>query len=138
MQFRNIFTRLVIGSLGMLFFTLTARADEDPRKPRVDSPASTSEFQCGVYKGSEREIFRYYYHNLARLKRLQKTGALLNSRDFVFDDVAVIEDDGSVLLQGVNSFDTDNTTFRFSPNANNGYDVSTVTFNYDSDLGIIT
>ncbi len=46
-----------------------------------------------------------------------------------------MEDDGEVLISGVNPFDTDMQTFRFQPNANGGFEVSTVTFNFDSDLG---
>ena len=137
MQLKNMLTQLAICSLVILFSTTIVKAKGNPIKPsmRSNSSASATEFVCGVYKGSEREILWHYYQHQANLKNLEKTGARLNSRDFVLNDVAVIEDDGSVLISGVNVFDTDNQTFHFTPNSNNGYDVSNIAFSFDSDLG---
>ena len=136
MQLKNMLTQLAICSLVILFSTTIVKAKGNPIKPRMRSNASAAatEFVCGTYKGSEREILWHYYKHQARMKSLQKTGARLNSRDFVLNDVAVIEDDGSVLISGNNPFDTDNKTFHFVPNANNGYDVTNIAFSFDSDL----
>ena len=137
MQLKNMLTQLAICSLVLLFSTTIVKAKGNPIKPRMRSNASAvaTEFVCGTYKGSEREILWHYYQHQENLKKLKKTGARLNSRDVVLNDVAVIEDDGSVLISGVNPFDTDNTTFHFVPNTNNGYDVSKITFSFDSALG---
>ena len=137
MQLRNLLTPLAVCSLAILFSTAIIKAKGNPIKPKMRSKlsASSNEFECGVYKGSEKEILWHHHRYQAKMKSLLKTGARLPSRDFVFDDVAVIEDDDSVLRSGVNSFDTDNQTFRFTPNSSNGYDVSNIAFNFDANFG---
>jgi len=137
MQFRNILTFLAICSLVILFSTAVINAKGNPIKPKMRSElsASSNVFECGVYKGSEKEILWHHYQYLAKMKSLKKSGGILPSRDFVFDDVAVIEDDGSVLISGTNLFDTDMQTFHFEPNANNGYNITSTTFNFDAVFG---
>ena len=102
MQLKNMLTQLAICSLVILFSTTIVKPKGNPIKPRMrrNLSASATEFVCGVYKGSEREILWHYYQHQANLKNLKKTGARLNSRNFVLNDVAVIEDDGSVLISG--------------------------------------
>ena len=89
MQIKNMLTQLAICSLVILFSTTIVKAKGNPIKPKMrsNSSASATEFVCGVYKGSEREILWHHYQYQAKMKDLQKTGARLNSRDFVFDDV---------------------------------------------------
>ncbi len=137
MQLRNILRCLAIGSLVVLFSTADVKAKGNPFKLKIHSEhsAASNEFVCGTYKGSEKEILWHYYQYQAKMKSLQKTSARLTSRVFDFHDVAVIEDDGTLLTSGVNLFDTDNQTFHFVPNANGGYDVTNVTFAFDSDFG---
>ena len=137
MQLRNMLTQLAICSLVVLFSTADIKAKGNPFKSKIHSElsASSNEFVCGTYKGSEKEILWHYYQYQAKMKSLQKTGARLTSRDFVFDNVWVAEDDGTLLTSGVNLFDTDNQTFHFAPNANGGYDVTNISFAFDSDFG---
>ena len=137
MQLINMLTQLAICSLLVLFSTSIVKAEGNPNKPRMRSNSSTpaTGFECGVYKGSDQEFLWHYYQYQARMKSLNKSGGVLPGRDFVFDDVAVIEDDGSFLITGINLFDTDMKTFHFTPNANNGYDVANIAFSFDSDFG---
>jgi len=80
--------QLAICSLGALFAITSVKAEENPIKPRMANnlAGSANEFQCGVYKGSEKEIFSHYTHYQAKLKTLQKTGARSSSQDFVSQD----------------------------------------------------
>jgi len=137
MQFRNMLTQLAICSLVILFSTAVIKAKDNPIKPKMRSElsASSNEFECGVYKGSEKEILWHHYRYQAKMKSLQKSGGKLTATDFVFDDVWVVEDDGTLLTSGFNLFDTDNQTFHFAPNANGGYDVTNISFAFDSDFG---
>ncbi|MCG8608512.1 T9SS type A sorting domain-containing protein [bacterium] len=91
----------------------------------------TPRFVCGTYRGNELEGLWQFAH----YENVLKKSAFRQSAEFIFDDVWVVEDDGAILLSGVNTFDTDNQTFRFDRNANNGYTVTSVSFNFDSDLG---
>ncbi len=137
MQFRNMLTQLAICSLVILFSTAVIKAKDNPIKPKMRSElsASSNEFECGVYKGSEKEILWHHYRYQAKMKSLQKSGGKLTATDFVFDDVWVAEDDGTLLTSGVNLFDTDMQTFHFAPNTLGGYDVTNITFVFDADLG---
>ncbi|MFQ5511914.1 MAG: FlgD immunoglobulin-like domain containing protein [Candidatus Krumholzibacteriia bacterium] len=94
------------------------------------SPAAgTSEFVCGTYRGNENES-KWFYHQYA--SQAQGVSAAL---DTVFDDVWVVEDDGTLLFSGLNVFDTDLQTFRFVPNGVGGYDVSAPAASFDPVLG---
>jgi len=137
MQLRNMLTQLAICYLAILFCTTVVQAKENPKKPKTGGNSSVfaGEFVCGVYKGSDKELLWHYYQYLAKMKSLKKSGGILPSRDFIFDDVAVIEDDDSVLISGTNLFDTDMQTFHFEPNANNGYNATSTTFNFDAVFG---
>jgi len=107
-------------------------AEENPNRVKKTAEISQSgEFVCGTYKGIEKESLWYYHQYQNKIKNF----SLLSSADFVFDDVWVVEDDGSILISGVNNFDTDFQTFHFQPNVSDGYDVDSITFNFDSDLG---
>ncbi|MFQ5637939.1 MAG: FlgD immunoglobulin-like domain containing protein [bacterium] len=130
----------------LLFFLLLtvdpALAKENPIKPKMytsehakKSLSITSEFICGTYKGNEVEIVKSTYAYQAAIQKRTKESLLLPAKDSVFDDVLVMEDDGTVLIQGINPFDTDLQTFHFTPNANNGYDVSAIPFTFDAALG---
>ncbi|MCH8957286.1 T9SS type A sorting domain-containing protein [candidate division KSB1 bacterium] len=120
-----------------MFSAAVIKAKGNPIKPKIRNglSASSNEFVCGTYKGSEKEILWRHYQYQAKLKSLQKSGGKLTATDFVFDDVWVAEDDGTLLTSGVNLFDTDNETFHFVPNASGGYDVTNITFAFDSDFG---
>ena len=108
-------------------------AEENPNRVKKTAGMSQSgEFVCGTYKGIEKESLWYYHQYQNKIKNLSP----LSSADFVFDDVWVVEDDGTILISGLNIFDTDFQTFHFQPNVNGGYDITSITFNFDSNIGI--
>ncbi|MCH8032504.1 MAG: T9SS type A sorting domain-containing protein [Bacteroidetes bacterium] len=101
------------------------------RVKKTAEMSQSGKFECGTYKGIEKESFWYYHQYQNKIK----TFTPLSSSDFVFDDVWVVEDDGTILISGLNIFDTDFQTFHFQPNVSGGYDISSITFNFDSNLG---
>lgn len=56
------------------------------------------------------------------------------SNSFDFGEIAVIEDDGSVVGE-VPGFDLDGQSLRFTPNAQNGYDLSTSPLSFELVIG---
>jgi len=107
-------------------------AEENPNRVKKTAEISQSgEFVCGTYKGIEKESLWYYHQYQNKIKNFSP----LSSADFVFNDVWVVEDDGTILFSGLNIFDTDLQTFHFQPNVSDGYDVDSIAFNFDSDLG---
>ena len=103
------------------------------------TPLGETEFTCGTYKGNEKELPAREALHLANqslvkqgIKRTSTTGL-----DYVYDNVWVIEDDGTLTLSGTNIFDTDNKQFKYT---NNGGGVHTITLNpysYDATLGTL-
>ena len=100
------------------------------------APSSVDpDFDCGTYKGIQRESLRHYHNymntkNKIALGKVSPTAAV----DFIYEDVWIVEDDGTLAQSGVNLFDTPNRSFRFTPNAG-GYDVTSITYSYDGVLG---
>lgn len=122
-----------------IFFTITLfsgineiQSKNHPFKPQrhTHSLTATQQFECGTYRGNEKENLWNYY----RYQSTKKKSERLSASSFVFDDVWVAEDDGSILISGINPFDTDQHTFHFVP-VGGGYDITAVPFNFDSDLG---
>lgn len=144
MQLRPSLTPIMVCFFLPLYLTCPVTGEENPIKPKLNSTGTvtaktsgggSNRFICGTYRGIEKEIMWNYYQFKAREKSLKKSGTRLTSRDFVSDDVWVVEDDGTVLTVGFNPFDTDMQTFHFEPNASGGYDISAIAFNYDFVVG---
>lgn len=95
------------------------------------SIAGEETFVCGTYKGNEIESERFYHLYQGAMQKSKQQSVTW----FVHDDVWVVEDDGTLLFSGVNAFDTDVATIRFTPNLSGGYDVSQVAFAYDPSFG---
>lgn len=111
----------------------------NPLKPRMapstsipSLSSSPEEFICGTYRGNENQSkqLHHWYQT-----RLQSVAPLATTPPTIFDDVWILEDDGTLLFSGTNLFDTDFQTFRFTPNGNGSYDITSVTFNFDGVLG---
>ncbi len=112
-------------------FSLSIYSKEDPIKPKLRSDFSnTSQFECGTYAGNEKASLTQYYQFLAQ----KKNGSRLSARDMIFDDVWVVEDDGTILSSN-NIFDTDLQTFHFAPNLVGGYDITAMPLGFDTDFG---
>ena len=122
----------VLSILIIILNTSFIYAEENSKRvKKVAEISQSGEFECGTYKGIEKESLWYYYQYQNKIKNFSP----LSSADFVFDDVWVVEDDGTILFSGLNNFDTDFQTFHFQPNVNDGYDISSITFNFDSNIG---
>gem|GEM_PF-1621179 len=122
--------------MAILLSTTIAYAKSNPLKPNMTkSPSSlsspTADFMCGTYKGNQNESIELYHRYQSVLDKVAPAA----STAFINDDVWIIEDDGTLTFSGNNPFDTDGQTFRFTPNANGSYDVTTVTFSFDAILG---
>lgn len=103
------------------------------------TPLGETVFTCGTYKGNQKELPAREALHVAN-QSLVKQGikrASTAGLDYVYDNVWIIEDDGTLTLSGTNLFDTDNKQFKYT---NNGGGVHTVTLNpysYDATLGTL-
>ncbi|HET6463825.1 MAG TPA: hypothetical protein VFH33_08505, partial [Candidatus Krumholzibacteria bacterium] len=94
-------------------------------------------FDCGTYKGNESEIRGMQLLHAANQKQsAQKTKALTTGLDYVFDNVWVIEDDGTLTVSGTNLFDTDNQTHKYT-RSGTAYSITSQAFSYDATLGTL-
>ena len=108
-----------------------ALAAENPDKVKMTSepagaPGVFQRFECGTYRGNQAENQWFKAKHRQLLQKVSPVPAV----DFVHEDVWVVEDNGALLFSGLNVFDTDNQTVRFTPNGGGGYDVTSVTFNF--------
>ncbi|MCI0452805.1 MAG: hypothetical protein L0Z51_10525, partial [Candidatus Latescibacteria bacterium] len=105
-------------------------------EPKGVNLLGETEFDCGTYKGNEVE----HAWRRAVNERIQKE-AVVGERivqgglDYVYDDVWIIEDDGTLTFSGTNAFDTNLKTFQFTPPGGGVYDVTNPAFSYDAVLG---
>ncbi len=125
-------------AIPFLYSASASYGASNPLKPRLSagysvpgqSPASgASDFVCGTYKGNEQGSSWFYHQYRAQARAASPAAAIIH------DDVWVVEDDGTLLFSGLNFFDTDLQTFRFTPNGVGGYDVSSNGFSFDPALG---
>ncbi len=96
-----------------------------------------SEFECGKYSGNESEnLLRVALD--ARVQADATTGRLTTQGgglEYVYDDVWVVEDDGTLVFSGTNAFDTNLRSFFFARGAGGTYTVSNAAFLFDNALG---
>lgn len=115
-----------------------------PAKSKVDSAAkglSLKSKRAAKWDGTEpgRLEREWAIHNASTRTRsrlgFSSDGAeQLVSNSFDFGEIAVIEDDGSIVGE-VPGFDLDGQSLRFTPNAQNGYDLSTSPLNFEPVIG---
>ena len=129
----------------MLLAAAGARAATHPDKPALGSGKAgpvnllgETTFECGTYKGNEAE-HEWRRAIDARVQRDVRAGkrTVQAGLDYVYDDVWIIEDDGTLTFSGVNAFDNDESTFRYAPAGGGVYNLTKPAFNFDSDLGTI-
>ncbi|MCI0452587.1 MAG: T9SS type A sorting domain-containing protein [Candidatus Latescibacteria bacterium] len=95
-----------------------------------------TEFDCGTYKGNQAEhawrgaLDERIQKDVAAGKRVVQGGL-----DYVYDDVWIIQDDGSMTFSGTNAFDTDFRTYQFAPAGGGVYNITNPVFSYDGVLG---
>jgi hypothetical protein len=93
-------------------------------------------FECGTYKGNEAEhawrasIDQRVQKEVTIGKRIVQGGL-----DYVYDDVWIVEDDGSLTFSGTNMFDTQLRTFQFAPAGVGIYNVTSPAYTWDNVYG---
>ncbi len=135
MSNRNLFAPTLLVLLSLSSDAVRAETIRPIIAPSTSVPwrsASAEEtFVCGTYRGNENQSLELYH---LYQSALQKTSPAATAA-MVYDDVWIIEDDGTLTLSGNNPFDTDLRTFRFTPNGGGGYTITSATFTYDAVLG---
>jgi hypothetical protein len=104
--------------------------------PRGVNIIGETEFDCGTYKGNEVEhAWRSAVND--RVQKEVRTGKRIKQMplDYVYNDVWIIEDDGTLTFSGTNSFDTPNSTFDVDNMGGGVYDIAAVGYSFDATLG---
>jgi len=136
---RNALVTLLVATFVQATAAGAATRPGVPRKaaqPQLTyTPLGETVFDCGTYKGNESEIKGMQLLHAANQKRIaQKTKTITTGLDYVFDNVWVIEDDGTLTLSGTNAFDTDHQTHKYTKSGT-AYTITSQTFSYDATLG---
>jgi hypothetical protein len=139
---RNLAVPIAISLSALALCSGLALAETNPikpvAKPQTSIPASAASgdaFVCGTYKGNEKEnLGRYQLHRSTVRKAVQGSSAA-PPNSFIYDNVWIVEDDGTLAVSGFNPFDTDNQTIHFVSNSNGSYTASVATFTFDATLG---
>ncbi|HET6350059.1 MAG TPA: FlgD immunoglobulin-like domain containing protein [Candidatus Krumholzibacteria bacterium] len=131
---------------GMLLIASTGYSATQPGRPvRTTTPQQTytplgeTVFTCGTYRGNEtqnREMEAMHLNNQQLLRQGLKS-RVAAGLDYVYNNVWVIEDDGSLTLSGTNAFDTDNKTFQYANDGGGVFTASQVAYSYDDTLGTL-
>jgi hypothetical protein len=103
------------------------------------NPLGETEWVCGTYKGNESEMkTRQALHlrNQSQVKQGLKAQSAAGL-DYVYDNVWVIEDDGSLSISGTNAYDTGAATFKVTNNGGGVHTMNTQPFSYDATLGTL-
>ncbi|HEX6790569.1 MAG TPA: FlgD immunoglobulin-like domain containing protein [Candidatus Krumholzibacteria bacterium] len=122
----------------------SAGAALQPGRPPMASRSSAASmaapgepgFVCGTYRGNEREIATRRALHLRNQKDLEQ-GLKASAPAFapyIYDNVWIVQDDGSLTISGNNLFDNDVHTFLYTKSGT-AYTVSQPAFNYDATLG---
>ena len=102
------------------------------------TPLGETMIDCGTYKGNQAENAMkrsLHLHNQKQVEKGLKTQKL--GLDYVYDNVWIIEDDGTLTLSGLNQFDTQLQTHRYANTGGGVRTISQLTFNYDATLGTL-
>jgi len=137
---RNILVTLLVATVVQVTVAGAATRPGAPRKaaqPQLTyTPLGETVFDCGTYKGNESEIKGMQLLHSANQKRIaQKTKTITTGLDYVFDNVWVIEDDGTLTLSGTNAFDSGAVTHKYTNNGGGVYNIAVDAFTYDATLG---
>ena len=137
---RNTLVALLVATIVQVTAAGAATRPGVPRKaaqPQLThTPLGETVFDCGTYKGNESEIKGMQLLHAANQKRIaQKTKTITTGLDYVFDNVWVIEDDGTLTLSGTNAFDSGAATHKYTNNGGGVYNIAVDAFTYDATLG---
>ncbi len=105
-------------------------------QPEAFTPAGETPFVCGTYKANEND---HAWRRAIDLRVQAEAGARQQpvttaGLDYIYNNVWVIENDGTLALSGANFFDTDQQTHRYVPGGG-GYTISSIAFSYDAVQG---
>jgi hypothetical protein len=95
-----------------------------------------AQFECGTYKGNQVEhAWRKAVND--RVQREVRTSKRMvqGGLDYIYNDVWIIEDDGTLTTSGTNAFDTNAKTFQFAPAGGGVYNVTNPAFSFDPVFG---
>ncbi len=133
--FFNPLVHIAILSLASTAAHAALRHDVSGPSPKVNLLGEVN-FDCGTYKGNEVEhAWRKAIDDQiqADVKSGRRTPQA--SLDYVYDNVWIIQDDGTLTFSGTNAFDTNLRTFLFAPAGGGVYNVTNPAFSYDAVLG---
>lgn len=134
-----------IAALGAVFMTTTVvRASLVPGRPPLTGATPNTytmmgeaQFDCGTYRNSANTL-KWQGAMDQRVQAEVKSGKLAVNTvplNYVYNDVWIIENDGTLALSGTNAFDTNAQTHQYSPGGGNVMNIASITFTYDAVLG---
>ncbi len=139
----TLFARIIALVATLSFFVTAADAAMRPGRPTLSTGQAgrvnmlgESHFECGTYKGNESEhLWRNAINERVQKDVRQGKRIVQGGLDYIYDDVWIIEDDGTLTLSGTNAFDTNFQTFLFAPAGGGVYNVTHPAFSNDPVLG---
>lgn len=141
MRLRSLYVATTLG--GVLLISGSARAALRPGqlpltdgRPKGFTTFGEMPFECGTVRTGETDHTWRRAVDL-RVQRDVKSGARVRKAglDYVYNNVWIIENDGTLALSGTNAFDTDGQTHRYTPTGGGVYDVAQVSFSFDAVQG---
>jgi FlgD Ig-like domain len=95
-----------------------------------------AQFECGTYKGNQVEhAWRKAVNERVQKEVRTNKRIVQGGLDYIYNDVWIIEDDGTLALSGTNAFDTNAKTFQFAPAGGGVFNITNPAFSYDAVLG---
>ncbi len=147
MRLASTISRLVVPAIALAAVAVgtvaPANAATRPGRPPLSNGKAggvdllgETQFECGTYRGNEAEhVSRRSLNDRVQKEVHAGKRVVQAGLDYVYDDVWIIEDDGTLTFTGTNQFDTNFKTFTFAPTGGDVYNVTGATLSYDATLG---
>jgi hypothetical protein len=138
---RNTLVTLLVATIIQVTAAGAATRPGVPQKaaqPQLTyTPLGETVFDCGTYKGNESGIRGMQALHQANNRQIKQGIKRVSPtvQDYVYDNVWVIEDDGSLTISGTNLFDSGSVTHKYTNNGGGVYNVAVDAFTYDATLG---
>ena len=95
-------------------------------------------FECGTYKGNEAEhAWRKALNDRVQSEVQSGKRATRMTLDYIYNDVWIVEDDGTLTYSGSNVFDSPTSTFEITPAGGGVYNLAAIAYNFDAVLGTV-
>jgi hypothetical protein len=144
---RPLFPVIVVTSAAILAGGIPAFAALQPGRPPLGDGTPRSytpvmgeaEFVCGTYKGNESQhaVQRALHLRNQRDVRQGRRVLTATALDYVYNDVWIIEDDGSLTFSGTNAFDTNAQTHQYASGGGGVYTVSSIAYTFNATVGTL-